>query len=762
MTLSKKTVLTYLLIAMIPMIIVGLVIWSLSSNSFNELGEYAKNGLKEAAVEKVNSIRKMKEEQIISFFDARKSDLKVLAQEIGSLMELPVMKNNGDPLTKRQLRIEMSFYSGMFENFCREYGYTNLYLFAPSGYCFYAVNKNDIVKDKLLEGEYKDTSLAQALVKTQETQNLVFSDYAPFVLDNNVPYSFMVMPIKVKDNTIMYIALQLGSSLVNSMMAKGGDIKQGTESYLVGVDGYMRSDTLLDPEKFGVLPSYNNDQKIANISSVLAQGDSGGGVAENYSGVKVITSYALIDIFGNKWVVISDENYAKAMSALVKMDNYIGTISSDVRNSSVLIVIVISVSVMVLAFFLSTALVKPIKFTSSMLNVLAERVESLSEVMSKHLAVGDWDIKVSDFRIEDKALALLEQTCKRSDELGAMGDSQRRIIGAIHDNINAVNSIIDNITIALLQVRSTSDQVAIGAGQLTESSSVLSDGATEQAKSMSQVSESIENITQQNNQSVKQTEQGLMIAQKTADKTRIGNEKVNELTAAIKSIEDRSKEIRVVTKLIEDIAFQTNLLALNAAVEAARAGVHGKGFAVVAEEVRTLAKRSADAVQKTVGMINNSERAVKSGVEIADEVVSTFAGISTDIEEISVIIENIVNKANLENDSLSKSANALTSINNVTQTNTAGAEETAAAAAEMQVTVDMLNEILAEFKLNEDILCESNINILTAGNQAKSKIRNNLGAEYGGEAEEDFEDSEYDAMLAITHSGQNDVSGETA
>ena len=117
MTLAKKNILTYLLIAIVPMGIFGGVIWDLSSESFNELGEYAKKGLKDAAIEKVNSIRKMKQEQIQSFFDSRKGDLNVITQEVGSLMELPVMKNNGDPLTKRQLRIEMSFYSGMFQDF---------------------------------------------------------------------------------------------------------------------------------------------------------------------------------------------------------------------------------------------------------------------------------------------------------------------------------------------------------------------------------------------------------------------------------------------------------------------------------------------------------------------------------------------------------------------------------------------------------------------------------------------------------------------
>ncbi|MGD0962114.1 MAG: methyl-accepting chemotaxis protein [Methylomonas sp.] len=64
------------------------------------------------------------------------------------------------------------------------------------------------------------------------------------------------------------------------------------------------------------------------------------------------------------------------------------------------------------------------------------------------------------------------------------------------------------------------------------------------------------------------------------------------------TLDQSSKEIIGVVKLIKEIADQTNLLALNASIESARAGEHGRGFAVVADEVRTLAQRTAEATNK--------------------------------------------------------------------------------------------------------------------------------------------------------------------
>lgn len=154
-----------------------------------------------------------------------------------------------------------------------------------------------------------------------------------------------------------------------------------------------------------------------------------------------------------------------------------------------------------------------------------------------------------------------------------------------------------------------------------------------------------------------------------------------------------------VTQAIKEISDQTNLLALNAAVEAARAGIHGKGFAVVAEEVRNLAARSATAARETATLIEESVQKANSGMEIAERTAAGLAGMVTGITQVSELVGEIAAASREQAEGIGQVNDGLQHIGQVTQLNTATAEESAAAAQDLSGQAARLRQMLGRFVL---------------------------------------------------------------
>lgn len=157
------------------------------------------------------------------------------------------------------------------------------------------------------------------------------------------------------------------------------------------------------------------------------------------------------------------------------------------------------------------------------------------------------------------------------------------------------------------------------------------------------------------------------------------SEKMAQSLALMEEIRTGAGKVDEIIKSIENIAFQTNILALNAAVEAARAGQAGKGFAVVADEVRTLAAKSAEASKATTELISNMVSSIKRGSESMQETKRYMDNVVTDAAQITDVFHKISRASEEQSVSVSQVAQGADQISNVVQTNSATAEQSAAA-----------------------------------------------------------------------------------
>lgn len=335
---------------------------------------------------------------------------------------------------------------------------------------------------------------------------------------------------------------------------------------------------------------------------------------------------------------------------------------------------------------LQAILFKRHKLVNEELNVIAEEM------------LGDAEKLINLYLNDQVTLGNELKASNQQAELMLVALSLGACLLAIGLAILIVRGITKPLTKSVDGLYAAVKQVSSAANFILSSSSKLADGTSAQIDSLNETTESLSDIenTAKENLSATTNAQDLSLESKaSADK---GVEMVEEMSSAMDEIKSSSEQVADIVGIIDSIAFQTNLLALNAAVEAARAGDAGKGFAVVAEEVRNLAKRSADSAKETSDKISSSLEKSEEGVKICEQVFKQLKEIAAGASKIEEVLK-VISKGSAEQSSgVSNIADSLRHIDGVTQESAAGAQENSSAAS--QLTAEAKNVAKVAEELN--------------------------------------------------------------
>jgi methyl-accepting chemotaxis protein len=131
---------------------------------------------------------------------------------------------------------------------------------------------------------------------------------------------------------------------------------------------------------------------------------------------------------------------------------------------------------------------------------------------------------------------------------------------------------------------------------------------------------------------VEQTKNGV---RKLQDDSDAGRTNLDEVSAAIESISERSKGMLDAVRVIASIASTTNLLAMNAAIEAAHAGDAGRGFSVVADEIRKLAEQTTAQSKEIAGQLRSVKDSIDGVVESSRRAGSSFGSVLAGVRQVA-------------------------------------------------------------------------------------------------------------------------------
>ncbi|MCU0623491.1 MAG: methyl-accepting chemotaxis protein [Gemmatimonadaceae bacterium] len=283
------------------------------------------------------------------------------------------------------------------------------------------------------------------------------------------------------------------------------------------------------------------------------------------------------------------------------------------------------------------------------------------------------------------------------------GDMTARIAGTFEGEYDETrrdfNAALDALMQVLQQVDLASREVGAGSAAIGHGADALAGDAGRQAAALEQVGASLAALSASARDNASSAARGRLLADGAATAARGGDADAGRLREALARLGTSAQRTAAIVRTIDEIAFQTNLLALNAAVEAARAGDAGRGFAVVAEEVRALARRSADAARETAARISEAVEQTATSAAIGQDVLDAFGAITAQVHDLRTAMLQVAEASAAQTEGVQQISVAVTDISDVTQRTAANAEESAAAGTELGAQASRLRELVEGFSL---------------------------------------------------------------
>ncbi len=366
--------------------------------------------------------------------------------------------------------------------------------------------------------------------------------------------------------------LPMGKALVTGRRVDGSKVSDLVDKITSNLNGHAKSATGQLKARLKALTDnfYDLDDAFSTIVAIRAKVESTKG--------KVIGTLNSLDQAMQQQVMAKGKEAREIANASQAM-------ASRAVTTSTIAIILASLILIVVSFLLVRSIIDPLRKVVEVLGPMAE---------------GDLRHRLDEDG-NDELTTLAKDFNHFIEQMAAIIGNTRETVISLAGSSNELDEL----------ARQMHQEAKAAVGAAAEGSSRMS----EVGNHMDQAAEMVNNLTEATNDIARNTAETAGLAENLS-------QRIDENRSLISTLSDHAQKVGEVIDLIRSIAEQTNLLALNATIEAARAGEAGKGFAVVANEVKELAKQTADATEQIAPLISAIQGDVEKAVVSIEESVS--------------------------------------------------------------------------------------------------------------------------------------------
>ena len=435
-----------------------------------------------------------------------------------------------------------------FAKYKEMYGYYDLFLINPDGYCFYTVERESDYQTNFVNGKYKDSGMGRLVKKVLETKKYSISDFEPYEPSNNDPAAFIAQPCVQDGRVELVVGLQISADDINSIMQVREGLGKTGETYLVGSDKLMRSDSFLDPKNHSIKASFanpaNGGVNTEAVREALTENITDRKIIIDYNGNPVLSAYTPLKIGDFTWVLLAEIDEKEVVSDSVAARNLLNRITIIGIASGVFIFLVILFNV-----FNIRNLTKTLTRIIGVLNEGARQVTSASVQISsasQSLAEGASEsaaaLEETSSSLEEMS-SMIKANAENSTQANSLMDKTKTTVSGAGASMKEMTQSMEEIANAgqdIGKIIKTIDEIAFQTNLLALNAAVEAARAGEAGAGFAVVADEVRNLAQRAADAAKSTS---YLIEGTIQKIGQGNQLVKNTDEAFSEVEVSANKV---------------------------------------------------------------------------------------------------------------------------------------------------------------------------------------------------------------------------